>query len=273
MEIFTCPVCGGSLTAWENSLRCEQRHTYDIARKGYVNFLLSQSSSAKRHGDDKLMVQARTRFLDRGYYLPLREALLETVGKYAGKGMRLADAGCGEGWYTDALERFLQEKGVDPVVCGLDISKEALIAGHRRNPRLHLAVASLFHLPLGDGEWDGVVNIFAPHAEEEFARVLREGGLLFRVIPLEEHLMGLKRAIYAQVRKNVVDSIPLERFELLERVDVRGNIHVEGQEDIQALFRMTPYYYKTGVEDQEKLLNLDELDTEVEFAILVYRKK
>ena len=272
MSVFLCPLCGKVLEAEGNSLRCEKRHTFDISRRGYVNFLLSQASSAKRHGDDKLMVQARTRFLEKGYYLPLLEALNDVVGKYAGPGIRLADAGCGECWYTDALERNLSEAGKEPVVCGVDISKEALIAGHRRNPKLQLAVASLFHLPLGTEDWDMVVNIFAPHAAEEFARILKKDGHLVRVIPLEDHLMGLKRAIYDQVRPNVVDSIPLEGFTLLEQVEVRGEIRVEGQEDIQALFQMTPYYYKTGVKDQEKLRTVSALDTEISFAILVYQK-
>jgi 23S rRNA (guanine745-N1)-methyltransferase len=39
------------------------------------------------------------------------------------------------------------------------------------------------------------------------------------------------------------------------------------------LFRMTPYFYKTGRDDQQKIENLDYLETETEFGISVYRKK
>ena len=40
------------------------------------------------------------------------------------------------------------------------------------------AVASVFELPVRDGCADGVLNIFAPCAEEEYCRVLKDGGVL-----------------------------------------------------------------------------------------------
>lgn len=62
-----CPVCGGRLAREKTVWRCESRHSFDVARSGYVN-LLPPSASGKRHGDDKRMVAARTAFLSRGYY-------------------------------------------------------------------------------------------------------------------------------------------------------------------------------------------------------------
>jgi len=35
---------------------------------------------------------------------------------------------------------------------------------------------------------------------------------------------------------------------------------------------MTPYYYKTGIADQQRLLALASLSTELGFAILTYQK-
>jgi 23S rRNA (guanine745-N1)-methyltransferase len=34
---------------------------------------------------------------------------------------------------------------------------------------------------------------------------------------------------------------------------------------------MTPYYYKTGKKEQERLANLENLKTEAEFEILTYK--
>lgn len=56
---------------------CPQGHTFDIAAKGYVNLLMSNSSGAKRHGDDRLMINARRDFLSKGFYTPLREAFMK----------------------------------------------------------------------------------------------------------------------------------------------------------------------------------------------------
>ena len=53
---------------------------------------------------------------------------------------------------------------------------------------------------------------------------------------------------------------------------MRGNIHLDTQEEIRDLFMMTPYFYKTSREDQEKLLNIPRLSTETEFGVDVYRR-
>ena len=43
------------------------------------------------------------------------------------------------------------------------------------------------------------------------------------------------------------------------------------REDILHLFEMTPYYYKTSREDQERLMKLDSLSVTASFELLVYR--
>ncbi len=100
MTDLICPVCGCSLHRVSNSLRCENRHSYDIARQGYVNLLMSNKSSLKHHGDDKLMVNARRDFLDRGYYAPLGDAVVRAVLDCADPAPHIADSGCGDCWYT-----------------------------------------------------------------------------------------------------------------------------------------------------------------------------
>lgn len=48
---------------------------------------------------------------------------------------------------------------------------------------------------------------------------------------------------------------------------------VNGNEDIMNLFRMTPYYYKTGKADQDKLNGINSLETEIEFGIDLLKKE
>ena len=157
-------------------------------------------------------------------------------------------------------------------MCGVDISRDALICAHRRAPELTLAVASIAHLPVADASCDLVLNVFAPHDAAEFARVLRPQGVLLRVIPLERHLWGLKRAVYDHPYENTVPDPALPGFALAEQRTLRGTITLRTNADIEALFCMTPYYYKSGARDQAKLHALDTLTTETEFALLIYRK-
>lgn len=97
-----CPVCGGRLAREKTVWRCESRHSFDVARSGYVN-LLPPSASGKRHGDDKRMVAARTAFLSRGYYDHLIGAVAGSCAQLTGPDACVLDAGCGEGTYTRAI--------------------------------------------------------------------------------------------------------------------------------------------------------------------------
>jgi Methylase involved in ubiquinone/menaquinone biosynthesis len=273
MSNFICPVCGDELNSNGKSLSCNNNHSFDIAKSGYVNLLLSQKVSTKHHGDDKLMVNSRRDFLNKGYYNPLLENVYKTIRKYAVNDCVILDAGCGECWYTASIYENLVKSGIKPEMLAIDISKDALAVGAKRNKEIKLAVASVSHLPVMESSCDMVLSFFAPNSREEFNRVLKNGGVLVRVIPLEKHLLSLKEAVYDSVYENKVEDCTLEGFELLEKQEVREMIHIGCNEDIQNVFTMTPYYYKTSAEDQRKLNELSALNTEIEFGIFTYRKK
>ena len=262
MQGWKCPVCGGRLENTDRRLVCAAGHSYDLARQGYVNLLPTGGAAGKRHGDDSAMVRARTDFLEKGYYEPIRDALLRAMEKYVPAGSPVVDAGCGEGYYTAAVLRA----GYD--VCGVDISREAVKACARRG--VPCAAASTAHLPLTDGSQRAVLCLFAPLETAEFRRVLAPGGVLLRAVPLQRHLWGLKKAVYARPYENPAPEEAAEGFETPDHEDVKTVLRLTDREDIQNLFRMTPYWYKTSREDEEKLSRLSELETEIEVRIGVF---
>ena len=268
MSHFCCPVCKRALTEQHRTLCCESGHSFDKARSGYVNLLRSQQSSAKRHGDDKRMLAARRDFLNGGFYKGLCDLLCRTVCNNTTPDGVLLDAGCGEGYYTASVKQALPTLSV----CGVDISKDALQMAASRSKNMELAVASVFSLPLADAMADTVISVFAPTADAEFARVLKTGGVLIRVIPTERHLFGLKAAIYKEPRLNKPERTELDGFILQHREELTYELTLDSADDIRALFEMTPYFYKTGQEDQQRLLSRDSLCTEIGFAVLTYKK-
>lgn len=271
MSPFICPICSGALVLREKSLRCETGHCFDVARQGYVNLL--RGKTAKDHGDDRRMVEARSAFLSGGHYDLLADEVAQiAVQNYSGKGL-LLDAGCGEGFYTCRAAKALTEHGCAPSVVGVDISREAVLAAARRKGGISLAVASVAALPLADASCELVLNIFSPQADAEFLRVLRVGGRLLSVFPLEDHLMGLKRAVYENPYENPPPRYLPEGFRLKEERQVRSTLKLERAEDVQNLFLMTPYYYKTSRADQEKLSRLQALETPISFGIYLYEKE
>lgn len=272
MPELKCPVCGACLKRADRSFRCEKGHSYDIAKQNYVNLLMSNRSSSKRHGDDKLMVRARKEFLEKGYYLFLRDEICRLAVQHCEENVDFLDAGCGEGWYTSAVKEALEKSGKRCSAVGVDISKEALAAAGKRDKSLSLAVASINALPVADGSCSLLLNVFAPNDDAEFRRVLKKGGILIKVMPLESHLFGLKKAVYDEPYLNGAAEYSPEGFEMVCRSEKRKMICLESNEDIQNLFMMTPYYYKTGKSDQEKLLSLNKLETEEDFAVCVLRR-
>ena len=91
-------------------------------------------------------------------------------------------------------------------------------------------------------------------------------------IPGEEHLFGLKEKTYKTPYKNEVHSKELHGFDLITDMHVRYGMHLSSGEDIRALFMMTPYAYRTGREERERVFSLTELDTDADFYVLAYKK-
>lgn len=271
MSNFICPICHSTLEMKEKSLNCVNGHSFDKAKSGYVNLLMTQQTKKKRHGDDKLMVISRKTFLENGYYNVLLGKILEVVEAHAKNNDVILDAGCGEGWYTDNIYSHLMKKLHNVKLVGIDISKSAADYAAKRNKNIQLAVASVFDIPVADNSCDILISTFAPFSVNECKRALRESGLLIKIIPLEKHLWELKKSVYDNPYENVVDNLEIEGFELLEKHEIKDVIHINNNSDILDLFTMTPYYYKTGRDDQEKLNNIEKLDTEIQFAILIYK--
>lgn len=275
MMKLSCPVCNMPLFPEEGRLVCEKNHSFDRAKSGYVNLLLSNGKHSKLPGDNKLMVNARRDFLQKGYYAPLAKALCEeAVSLYREAETpewAVLDVGCGEGYYTNAVFESLSDLG-NIQVAGIDISKFALNAAAKKNKQVEYAVASAFHLPVADRSVDLLLNLFAPYCGEEFWRVLKRGGLMLMVIPSKRHLWELKQAVYDSPYENEVKGYDLPEFELLKVRKIKDTITLECQQDIQNLFMMTPYFYKTSEENTQRLAALEKLTTKIEFELLIYRK-
>ena len=178
----------------------------------------------------------------------------------------MLDICCGEGYYTSAL-------GANPnlSVYGFDISREMVrLAAKRGNCTCF--VANMASIPVAESSMDYCVHLFAPFNESSFARVLKPGGRLLTVIPGQHHLWGLKQKLYDTPYENDENLPETKQLRLISVQKVSGVITLSSQEDIQAVFRMTPYYFHTSQRDKEKLLPLESLETPIEFVIAEYEK-
>ena len=273
MPNFICPVCSQPLIKKEKSYICKNRHTFDISSKGYVNLLPANKKHSAAPGDDKLMVTARNSFLSLGYYSHLKETLENLADKYSGKTVIVLDCGCGEGYYTQGVCQKLVQQGKQAEIKGIDISKEAVAIAAKRLKEGEFAVASSFHLPIQDKSVDVLINCFSPLCIKEFARVLNKNGVFLYVVPAPKHLWQLKEALYEKPYENPLKEEQYDGFELIETVKTEREIYIDNNADINNLFKMTPYVYRSPKEAREVLLKAEKLTVNAHFIVYVYRKK
>lgn len=274
MGFYLCPICQNPLACEGNSQKCEKGHSFDIAKQGYVN-LLTGLKQGQIPGDNKEMVEARRFFLSAGHYAFMKEELCNMlVHVFAEKKLKtitFLDCGCGEGYYTSSLRKALSSLA-DVNAYGIDISKKAAAIAAKQDREIKYAVASAFHLPVKEESCDLVCNLFAPYAGEQYLRVLKQNGIFAMVIPGRRHLFELKSVIYDEPYENEVKDFALPGFNLIAHRQIEKMLNLSSTEEIESLFQMTPYYYKTPPEYKKRLDELKELTTLAQFEILIYQK-
>lgn len=271
MAHFSCPKCGLGLEDRPHCLVFAAGHSYDKAKSGYVNLLLP-GKGAGQHGDDREMVRARRDFLDRGFYAALADRVASIAASLCPDGGTVLDSGCGECYYTAKADEAIRSAGKTAELFGIDISKDAVNAGAKRCRSLHLAAASAYHLPFPDGGADLILDLFAPFAEEEFARVLKPGGTVIKAAPLPMHLMELKEAVYDEVYPTKPEPQNYAGFVPVAEEEVKTLAHLPDGQTVRDLFSMTPYAHKTSESDRKKLDGVVALDVRFEFVIRLYRR-
>jgi len=278
---LACPIDGARLVSREKQLICENGHTFDIARQGYVNLLPVQHKRAKHPGDSKEMVSARSRFLDSGVYEPIVKKLSEVTLLQVTDAdeVCIMDAGCGEGYYLDAVFHYLKEKDINCGISfmGLDISKDAIAVSAKRNKLISWIVGTNRHPPVDDASVDVIICVFGFQSFEGFHKVLKPGGKLILVEPGPDHLQELRKIIYTEVKKSDPQDLAYAKkagFVLTDSQQLQFNTVLTNNQKISDLLVMTPHFYRATKEGREAANKLQQLDLTIDivFRILVKNK-
>lgn len=187
-----CPNCSADLFPTDDRVYgCEHGHRFDRSKYGYLTLL--PPKAPRTVGDDREMLAARAKLLNSGAYLPIAEELIRTaLGTEAGirgEALRVADLGCGTGYYSERLTDA--RPGMSILLA--DRSPDAVRTALRAVPGATGVVLDIWRpLPLRAEVADVVLNVFAPRNPEEFVRILRPGGRLVVVVPRPDHLRELR---------------------------------------------------------------------------------
>jgi len=260
---YICPICANELSLTNKTLQCENNHSFDFAKEGYVNLLPVQNKKSKEPGDSIEMVQARRNFLGQGHYAFLQSAVANKVASLA-KNKTIIDFGCGEGFYTQAL----QKSAVDCKVYGIDISKPAVKYAAKRYPECHFSVASIAQAPFNDLQADVIVSIFAPLFDSELSRLCNDK--LIVASPGPRHLFELKQQIYQDVNLHTPVTCP-EGFETCSEETLTKTVILDIT-TAKDLVMMTPFAWKFRPEHWQALEQKDNIEVTLEFYLSIFRK-
>lgn len=237
-EVLACPHCAQPLQLSATGATCENLHSFDRGRGGYLNLLVGgRLSATTTPGDTPDALAARRRFLAGGFYAPIAAALVDAVGVPDGA---VLDVGCGEGYYLSQLplpDRF-----------GLDVSKSAVQMAARLLPDSQFVVGSAYRLPVLTASVAAVISVFAPHPFDEFERVLRPGGRWVSVTPGPDHLQEMRPVLSGESERKAVErlrrrAVPPAEAATSNRVQFQLQLAAEALRD---LFFMTPIRWQAG---------------------------
>ena len=259
-----CPVCGSPLHFAEKTAVCKNGHSFDRSKEGSVNLILNGSPSA---GDGAEMASARKRFLSKGHYSHLLCGLKESLRDYIFPQSTIIDACCGEGYFTNALQKEFCEASF----YGFDLSKRALRYAAKDSQKALFFAANISSVPVKDGSADILLHIFAPVNEKEFLRLLAPKGVFIHVFPGKDHLMGIKRILYGEPRQNDERSGLSDAFEVISSKKISETVVLDNA-SLCDLITMTPYFYRTPKDRIENAMRLPYAETETEFIIDICKK-
>ena len=261
---FACPICQENLTLLESSLKCCNRHSFDLAKFGYVNLAPQIKQSANY---DKENFQNRQQILEAGFYQAILEAISDLLAS-SKNAKTILDIGCGEGFYS----RKLQKRHPDKTFYAFDISKDSVQIAAKSEPNwaVNWFVGDLARLPIKDASMDILLDIFSPANYGEFRRVLSKDGILIKVIPTENHLKEIRQKVQDQLTNKEYSNQDIKNhfqnnFTILSSKTASLTKTITA-EQLQALLSMTPLLFHI---DQTKIdwSQLTEITIEAEILV------
>ena len=238
---FACPICQENLTLVESSFKCNNRHSFDLAKFGYVNLAPQIKQSANY---DKENFQNRQQILESGFYHAILEAVSDLLAN-SETSTTVLDIGCGEGFYS----RKLQERHPDKTFYAFDISKDSVQIAAKSEPNwaVNWFVGDLARLPIKDASMDILLDIFSPANYGEFRRVLSKDGILIKVIPTKNHLKEIRQKVQDQLTNKDYSNQDIKNhfqnnFTILSSKTSSLTKPITA-EQLQALLSMTPLLF------------------------------
>ena len=262
--------CGLLLERQGRTWQCARRHSYDIARAGYINLLQPQDRRSLAAGDRREAIGARARLLSRGVGTAIVREFINRAARLVTAGAVVADLGSGSGEGLAALAERNAIVGV-----GIDLSTEATAHAARRFPNLTWVVANVDrHVPLLDRSVDLVLSLHGRRHPADCARVLTRDGHLVVAVPAADDLIELRTVMFgrrlARERSGGVAAEHDAMFTVADRFTLTEHHRLE-RDQLRDLLRGT--YRGERHATADRIESIDTLEVTLASDVLLFTRK
>ena len=253
-KLFSCPLCKESMHVTDDGhVICGNHHSFDIAKQGYVNFMIKPSASMY----SKSLFESRQEIINSGLY----NLLQQTIAKHIGNEVNtILDTGCGEGSHLERISNLLTQ---DIVAIGIDISKEGIQAAAKFYEQKIWCVGDLANSPYKEHSIDCILNILSPANYDEFSRLLKPDGKVIKVVPQSEYLKEIRKQAFANSEKESYNNEQTvqrfkEHFTNIVQERITYTLPLESQL-VSKLLEMTPlgWHLQSDISLTEITIDLD----------------
>ncbi|TDQ34594.1 putative RNA methyltransferase [Aureibacillus halotolerans] len=213
-SMFACPVCRASMKVVHyQSLICSNHHTFDFAKRGYINFMNQPVNTKYSKG----LFEARRKLMtEEAFFEPLSHAIASAIHAHVAKPKKtssILDMGCGEGTLLSTICNKVSSRGIRDVIgAGSDISKAGIAMASKNYSDKVWTVADIANPPFKESQFDVILSILSPSNYAECNRLLRTGGIVVKVVPRSGYLKEIREVLFHKATKKYSNEATLERF-------------------------------------------------------------
>jgi 23S rRNA (guanine745-N1)-methyltransferase len=275
VNIFQCPICGSSMYVAElKSIKCSKNHSFDLARQGYLNLLITPTKTKY----DKQLFESRKYLMgEHSFFEPVISKIYEFIETYTNQNkLTILDTGSGDGSHLAKIRKLLVDAGKDVNGVGIDIAKEGILVAAKYYPKLVWCVADLANTPFRDKSFHVILNILSPSNYQEFNRILHDDGILIKVVPRSDYLKEVRTFFYNDSEKQLYSNDDIirhfkERTQLLHQETVKYMVTLN-KDAIKALVMMTPLTWGIDENKIDQFLRKGSAKITVDVDILIGSK-